>query len=98
MQVHVGTRKARVFIVSLVVILYCLISSLLNAAVTVYTDRTAWENAHDYPVEEESFTDAVLNPAVSVISNWGVVDVNGQKGWGAGVWWDYLQNGISMTT
>ena len=53
-----------------------------NAAITVYTDRTAWETAVG-SFEEEFFEDATLNPGISIVSGEpGYVDTTNQ--W----WWD----------
>ena len=72
-------------------ILVCAIVSFFacsaNAAVTVYTDRLAWEAAvNNY--QEEFFDDGVLDPGVAVVT------VNGLMQAGSGVlgpdtvWWD----------
>ena len=72
-------------------ILVCAIASFIacsaNAAVTVYTDRSAWESAVG-AFDEEFFEDAILNPGVSVVTDNGLI----QAGTGVlgpdGVWWD----------
>ncbi len=82
-------------------ILVCAIASFFacsaNAAVTVYTDRLAWEAAvSNY--QEEVFDDGVLDPGV------GVVTVNGLMQAGSGVlgpdtvWWDRVIPGSATTT
>ncbi len=55
------------------------------AEITVYpNDRSGWEKAVGI-YEEEFFTDAILNPGVSVVSEYpGYVDTT------KGVWWDRL--------
>jgi hypothetical protein len=71
-----------------------------NAAITVYTDRSAWEAAvGDY--QEEFFDDAIFAPGVSVVSDVGLV----QAGTGVlgpdGVWWDRVSPpdfGLATTT
>jgi hypothetical protein len=73
------------------IIMICAIASFFacsaNAAITVYTDRLAWEAAvTNY--QEEFFDDAILEPGVSVVTVNGLV----QAGTGVlgpdGVWWD----------
>lgn len=55
-----------------------------QASVTVYTNRSAWEAAV-ISYYEETFSDAALNPGVSVASTLpGYVDT------AKGVWWDSL--------
>ena len=60
-----------------------------NAAVTVYTDRSAWEAAMGN-YQEEFFDDAVFDPDVSVVTDNGLV----QGGSGVlgpdNVWWDMV--------
>jgi len=55
------------------------------SAATVYTNRTNWESAV-CGYEEEFFTDATLNPGVSVVSTVGYVHA-------AGYWWDRVDDG-----
>ena len=64
--------KKTVVIVGIILIFFSFVN-LLNAAVTVYTDRTAWENALAASFSEETFDDASLNPGVSVVSSAGAV-------------------------
>jgi hypothetical protein len=61
------------------------IAGTASASVTVYDqDRPGWESAVGI-YEEEFFTDATLNPGVSVVSTYpGYVDTI------KGVWWDRL--------
>jgi hypothetical protein len=82
-------------------IIICAIVSFIacsaNAAVTVYTDRSAWEAAvGDY--QEEFFDDAVFAPEVSVATVNGTV----QPGTGIlgpdGVWWDIVVPQGATTT
>lgn len=54
------------------------------AASTVYTDKSAWEAAAGAYVTED-FSDATLNPGVSVISDQGYVT--------GGLWWDLVDDG-----
>lgn len=61
--------------------------ALANPAVTVYAnDRPGWESAVCGVYEEEFFTDATLNPGVSVVSTVGYVH-------SAGYWWDRVDDG-----
>ena len=58
---------------------------VVSATVTVYdNDRLGWESALCCDYDEEFFTDATLNPGVSVSTNLGYVDIIN------GVWWDKL--------
>ena len=63
---------------------------------TVYPDdRPGWESALVCDYEEEFFTDATLNPGVSVVSGNGYVETS------TGVWWDRLvcpDDGLTTTT
>jgi len=82
-------------------ILVCAIVSFFacsaNAAVTVYTDRLAWEAAVGN-FQEEFFDDGVLDPGVSVVT------VNGLMQAGSGVlgpdtvWWDRVIPQSDTTT
>jgi hypothetical protein len=85
-------------------IMMCAIASFIacsaNAAITVYTDRSAWESAVG-AYDEEFFDDAIFAPDVSVVSDAGLV----QAGTGVlgpdGVWWDRVsptQYGLATTT
>ena len=66
---------------------------VVSATVTVYPkDRPGWESAVCV-YEEEFFTDDILNPGVSVVSDLGHVE--------SGVWWDRLvcpAYGLTTTT
>jgi len=62
-----------------------------GGGVLVYTDRSLWELAVG-GYDEEFFTDAALNPGVSVISNNGYVDIVN------GVWLDVVELGEATTT
>jgi len=64
--------KKTAVIVSIILIFFSFVN-LLNAAVTIYTDRTAWENALATSFSEETFDDAILNPGVSVVSSAGAI-------------------------
>ena len=66
------------------------VATSVNAAITVYTDRTAWESAVGAYMQE-SFEDATLNPGVSVVSSNGFVDTTNQ--W----WWDVVDEGETTT-
>jgi hypothetical protein len=81
-----GKKRAKwsFIIVSLIVLL---ISNICGASITVYTNRSAWENAVGNTFEEEFFTDTILNPGVSVVTNYGYIDVYNGCGW----WWDYVE-------
>lgn len=58
-----------------------------NAAVTVYTDRLAWEAAvNNY--QEEFFDDAILDPDVSVVTVNGLVQAGSGVLGPDNVWWD----------
>jgi hypothetical protein len=85
-------------------IMMCAIASFIacsaNAAITVYTDRSAWESAVG-AYDEEFFDDAIFAPDVSVVSDAGLV----QAGTGVlgpdGVWWDRVsppEYGLATTT
>jgi hypothetical protein len=82
-------------------IMMCAIASFIacsaNAAITVYTDRSAWESAVG-AYDEEFFDDAIFAPDVSVVSDAGLV----QAGTGVlgpdGVWWDRLVPQGATTT
>ena len=76
-----ATLFAAVMIASVLVVV-----PVVSATVTVYpNDRPGWESALCCGYEEESFTDAILNPGVSVVSEYpGYVDTV------KGVWWDNL--------
>ncbi len=68
---------------------------VVSATVTVYPDdRPGWESAVCV-YKEEFFTDATLNPGVSVVTDLGYVDTT------KGVWWDQLvcpAYGLTTTT
>jgi hypothetical protein len=51
-----------------------------NAAITVYTDRTAWEAAVG-SFEEEFFEDATLNPGISIVSGYPSAGVDLTNQW-----------------
>lgn len=83
-------------------IVICAIASAFVAgnaqgAITVYTDRPTWETAVG-AYQEEFFTDAILDPGVSVATVNGVV----QAGTGVlgpdNVWWDRVVPGGATTT
>jgi hypothetical protein len=83
------------------IILMCAIASFIacsaNAAITVYTDRSAWEAAV-VNYQEEFFDDAVFAPDVSVVTVNGTV----QAGMGVlgpdGVWYDIVVPSGATTT
>ncbi|MFH1371694.1 MAG: hypothetical protein ABII09_10485 [Planctomycetota bacterium] len=60
----------------------------VEASINTFAGRSVWEDAVNHNFEEEFFTDATLNPGISVVTNNGYVDVSGAEGYGAGVWWD----------
>jgi len=51
-----------------------------NAAITVYTDRTAWETAVG-SFEEEFFEDATLNSGISIVSGYPSAGVDLTNQW-----------------
>ena len=59
------------------------------AAATVYTDKSAWEAAVGTWTTED-FSDATLNPGVSVVSDMGYVT--------GGLWWDRVDDGAGNDT
>lgn len=60
-------------------------ASVAQASISIYTSRSAWEAAVSYDFEEEFFSDATLNPGVSVVSTYpGYIDTS------RGVWYDRL--------
>ena len=63
-----------------------LVAGSASASITVYDqDRPGWESAVGGVYEEEFFTDATLNPGISVVSTYpGYIDTT------KGVWWDRL--------
>jgi len=85
---------AILFVVMMVVSVLAVVP-VVSATVTVYPDdRPGWESAVCV-YEEEFFTDATLNPGVSVVTDLGYVDT------GKGVWWDRLvcpADGLTTTT
>ena len=72
-------------------IIVCAIASFFacsaNAAVTVYTDRLAWEAAVGNYMEE-FFDDAVFDPDVSVVTVNGLVQAGSGVLGPDNVWWD----------
>lgn len=72
-------------------ILVCVIASFFacsaNAAITVYTDRPAWEAAVG-AFDEEFFDDAILDPDVSVVTDNGLVQAGSGVLGPDNVWWD----------
>jgi len=68
---------------------------VVSATVTVYPeDRPGWESALVCDYREEFFTDATLNPGVSVETDNGYVETS------TGVWWDRLvcpESGLTTT-
>ncbi len=82
-------------------IMICAIASFFacsaNAAVTVYTDRLAWESAVG-AFDEEFFDDAILNPGVSVVTVNGVVQAGSGVLGPDGVWWDRVIPQTATTT
>jgi len=82
-------------------IMMCAIASFItcsaNAAITVYTDRSAWEAAV-VNYQEEFFDDAIFAPDVSVVTVNGSV----QAGTGVlgpdGVWYDIVVPSGATTT
>ena len=54
-----------------VVLVLCMLSavSVSAAIITVYTDKTAWQNALSGPFDTEDFNDSQLNTGVSYVSN-----------------------------
>jgi len=83
----------KLFSVTVALALLCLAVGA-QASVSVYTDRSAWEAAVSYQFEEEFFSDATLNPGVSVVSTYpGYIDTTNE------VWWDRLvKPGSGATT
>jgi len=79
----------------------CAIASFIacsaNAAITVYTDRSAWESAVGI-YDEEFFDDAILNPGVSVVTDNGLVQLGSGVLGPDGVWWDRVIPGSATTT
>ncbi len=76
------------------------LSAVTNATTSVYTNRSLWEAAVP-SYEEEFFTDAILNSGICVDAGdppHGSVDVTGEKGYGAGVWWDRVAPSYDSTT
>jgi len=74
-------------------IMMCAIASFIacsaNAAITVYTDRSAWEAAvSNY--QEEFFDDAIFDPGVSVVTTNGLVQAGSGVLGPDGVWWDIV--------
>jgi hypothetical protein len=82
-------------------ILVCAIASFIacsaNAAVTVYTDRSAWESAVG-AYDEEFFDDAIFDPDVSVVSDVGLVQAGSGVLGPDGVWWDRVVPQGATTT
>jgi len=82
-------------------IMMCAIASFIacsaNAAITVYTDRSAWESAVG-AYDEEFFDDAILNPGVSVVTDNGLVQAGSGVLGPDGVWWDRVIPGEATTT
>ena len=68
-----------------------------NAAITVFTDRTAWETAVN-GFDEEFFDDAVFEPGVSVVTDNGLVQAGSGVLGPDGVWWDRVIPGSATTT
>lgn len=81
--------KIKKFLPLLMILLF---TTQSYAAVTIYTDRSAWESALGSSYSEEFFEDAVLNPDISVVSDVGYVDTINQY------WWDRLAPGGDQTT
>ena len=74
------------------------LSVITKASTNIYTNRSVWEGAVG-PFGEEFFTDTTLNPGISFDTDNGYVDVNGEQGYGAGVWWDrVVPDDIATTT
>ncbi|MHC4508171.1 MAG: hypothetical protein ACYTAO_04315 [Planctomycetota bacterium] len=82
-------------------VMMCAIASFIacsaNAAITVYTDRSAWENAVG-GYGEEFFDDAILNPGVSVATDNGLVQAGSGVLGPDGVWWDRVIPASATTT
>ena len=73
----------KVLIATAVALLSCLTINA-NASIAIYTDRLTWEEVVG-AYAEESFTDEILNPGLTVESELpGYVDTT------KGVWWDSL--------
>jgi len=72
-------------------LMVCAIVSFLacsaNAAITVYTDRSAWEAAVG-AYDEEFFDDAIFDPDVSVVTDNGLVQAGSGVLGPDNVWWD----------
>ncbi len=68
-------------------------------AVNIYTDRASWEGAVGGSFLEETFSDALLNPEIGVVSSVGVVDTTiiGVDG-NLGVWSDQVAAPSQTTT
>ena len=82
-------------------LIVCAIASFIacsaNAAVTVYTDRSAWEAAvGNY--QEEFFDDAVFDPDVSVVTDNGLIQAGSGVLGPDNVWWDRVIPGSATTT
>jgi len=82
-------------------IMMCAIASFIacsaNAAITVYTDRSAWESAVG-AYDEEFFDDAIFDPDVSVVTDNGLVQLGSGVLGPDGVWWDRVIPGEATTT
>jgi hypothetical protein len=75
-------KKVLLPLLALVLVLGLAVPAL--AAGTVYTDKSAWE-AEVGTYETEDFSDATLNPGVSVVTDQGYVT--------GGLWWDQVDDG-----
>ena len=83
-------------------IVICAIASAFVAgnaqgAITVYADRPTWETAVG-TYQEEFFTDAILNPGVSVVTVNGVVQAGSGVLGPDNVWLDIVVPGGATTT
>lgn len=74
----------KIISIVLALILSLALAAPVLAAATVYTDKSAWEAAVGAYVTED-FSDATLNPGVSVVSDNGYVT--------GGLWWDRVDDG-----
>lgn len=81
----------KIISIGLALILSLALAAPVLAAATVYTDKSAWEAAVGAYVTED-FSDATLNPGVSVDSDLGEILVD------YGLWWDQLNYSGGPTT
>jgi len=74
----------RIISIGLALVLSLALAAPALAAATVYTDKSAWETAVGTWTTED-FSDATLNPEISVVSDVGYVT--------GGLWWDRVDDG-----